>query len=344
MAPVINGKVIFNEVPIGYPEPGKTLIYQEETIDPDTITLAPGEWLVKVLVLSVDPYLRERMAAPAETYFDAFHLGAPIENFGVSLVLRSENPAFKPGDHVYGIMDFAHYVVCRDSDVAKSHIIDSTHKLSWSTYVGAAGMPGKTAYYGWKEYARSKEGEVAFVSTGAGAVGSLVVQLAKRDGMKVIASAGSDDKVKYLREIGADVAFNYKTTDTLKVLKKEGPVDVSWDNVGGPTLEAALETAANRGRIIVCGMISGYNGETPHVFKDLTMIMSKTLSINGFLVTDLEAKYIDEFRATMPKLLASDEISFREDVTRGLENSGEAILSVQKGTNIGKKVIIVADE
>ncbi|EIW78207.1 alcohol dehydrogenase [Coniophora puteana RWD-64-598 SS2] len=324
MAPVTNGKIIFNEVPIGFPKPGKTLVYKEEKVDIDSVPLAPGDWLVKVLVLSVDPYMRERMAEGSAEDSEPGNF-----NFGVGLVVRSDNPSFKPGDYVHGVMGI---------------VIDSSHKLSWSTYVGALGLPGASAYYGWKEHAHAKQGEVAFVSSGAGAVGSVVVQLAKRDGLKVTASAGSDDKVKYLQEIGADVAFNYKKTDTLEVLKKEGPIDVYWDNVGGPTLDAALQTAATHGRIIVCGMISHYSEDEPHSFKDLSMIMTKTLSINSFFFPDLHPKYAVEFSTTMPKLLANGEISFKEDATRGLQNSAEAILSVYKGTNFGKKVIVVADE
>lgn len=128
-------------------------------------------------------------------------------------------------------------------------------------------MPGKTADFGWKELSLAKKGEVAFVTAGAGPVGQLVIQLAKLDGLKVIASAGSDEKVEYLKTLGADVAFNYKTSKTAEVLDKEGPINVYWDNVGGETLEAAIDHAAVGARFIECGMISGYNntGEPYHV-------------------------------------------------------------------------------
>lgn len=120
-------------------------------------------------------------------------------------------------------------------------------------------MPGKTADFGWREFSTAKEGDIAFVTAGAGPVGQLVIQLAKLEGLKVIASAGSDEKVEYLKTLGADVAFNYKTNKTTDVLAKEGPIDVFWDNVGGETLEAAIENAAVGARFIECGMISVYN-------------------------------------------------------------------------------------
>ncbi|EIW81322.1 alcohol dehydrogenase [Coniophora puteana RWD-64-598 SS2] len=343
MAPVTNGRVIFKEVPKGYPEAGKTMVYEEQTIDPETIALKPGEWLVKVLVLSVDPYMRGRMREPSKkSYNDPYTIGEPIENYGVGLVLRSENPKFKAGDYCQGVMDYAHYAICHKTD--KFYVIENKpENLPWTTYVGAAGMPGETAYYAWKEYAFAKKGEVAFVSSGAGAVGSLVIQLAKRDGLKVIASAGTEDKVQYMKKIGADVVFNYKTTDTKEVLEKEGPIDVYWDNVGGETLEAAIGTANQHARFIECGMISGYNGQFYPV-KNLMMIIQKELRINGFIVNSLRDKYVAEFQAAMPKLLASGEINFREDVTRGLENGDEAVVSVQKGTNVAKAVIVVADQ
>ncbi|KAH7885192.1 hypothetical protein F5I97DRAFT_1344729 [Phlebopus sp. FC_14] len=193
----------------------------------------------------------------AASYAAAYELGKPIFGHGVCVVIRSENTAFNPGDHVYGMFTFEEYSVQSKPEVFSK--LAKEENVPWSAYIGAAGLPGQTAYCGWKEYAYPKK--VAFVSTGAGAVGSLVVQLAKRDGLKVIASAGSDDKVQFMKDLGADVAFNYKTTSTSEVLKKEGPIDIFWDNVGGETFEAALEAAASQARFLECGMISGYNSK-----------------------------------------------------------------------------------
>jgi len=169
---------------------------------------------------------------------------------------------------------------------------------------------------------------------------SLVIQLAKRDGMKVIASAGSDDKVQFMKEIGADVAFNYKTTKASEVLEKEGPIDVYWDNVGGESLEAALDAAANHARFIECGMISTYNTSlTPYPVTNLMKIVAKELTIKGFVYSTLLPKYTEAFYKEVPALLAAKELIYKEDVIMGLENAGDALLGMLKGSYIGKSVI-----
>ncbi|GBE89550.1 Zinc-type alcohol dehydrogenase-like protein [Sparassis crispa] len=346
MAPVTNGRLLFTEIPTGYPEPGKTTIYDTlQTIDLENVPLNGGV-LIKTLVLSSDPYLRGRMRdAKIKTYSVAFQLGEPIDNHGVGVVLRSEDPTFKPGDHVFSWkLPFQHYSVFNGQDLGALRVLPNEEKLPWSTYIGVCGMPGKTAYMGWTEYAHPKKGEVAFVTSGSGPVGGTVIQLAKADGLKVIASAGSDKKVAYLRELGADVAFNYKTVPVSKVLQNEGPIDIYWDNVGGESFEAAIATANRRARFIECGTISEYNNETPYPVKNLKLILYKELQISGFIVTGLYAKYDEQFYKEIPKRVASGEIKYSEDFTEGLENAGQAILDVQLGKNNGKKIIRVAGE
>ncbi|KAH7924548.1 alcohol dehydrogenase [Leucogyrophana mollusca] len=342
MAPIPNGRYLFAEVPSGYPVPGKTTVYDaSQTIELDSVPLNGG-FLLKTLVLSVDPYLRGRMRDVSEpSYAPAFELGQPLTNFGIGVVLRSENVAVKTGDHLYGFFPFEQYTIQHQANFFT--VIRNAENLPWSVYLGAAGMPGQTAYTGWREHADAKKGEMAFITTGAGAVGSMVVQLAKRDGLKVIASAGSDDKVQFMKEIGADVVFNYKTTNTLEVLKREGPIDIYWDNVGGEALEAALETARPKARFIECGMITGYN-TTSHPIRNMMNVVAKEIKMSGILVTSLLPKYMEAFLAEIPPLITKGEFKYREDITKGLEHTGEAILAVQKGTNIGKSVILVADK
>ncbi|KAH7913966.1 alcohol dehydrogenase [Hygrophoropsis aurantiaca] len=347
MSPVKNGRYIFNEIPTDYPIPGKTTLYDgSPTIDLDNVPLNGG-FLLKTLVLSIDPYMRGRMRdASIPSYVPAFDLGKPLVNFGVGRVLRSDNSAFKAGDHLYGYFPFEEYSVQQD---AKSYqIIENKENLPWSVYVGAAGMPGQTAFAAWKKYAHAKKGEVAFITTGAGAVGSLVVQLAKRDGLKVIASAGSEEKVEFMKSIGVDVAFNYKTTSTVEVLKENGPLNVYWDNVGGATLDAALDAAVPAGARFIasnseCGMISGYNTQQQPI-SNIFSVVTKSISMNGFIVFGIFPEFADEFYRDIPKWIASGEIKYQEDLTKGLEHTGEAILAVQKGTNHGKSVIVVAEQ
>ncbi|KAJ7439110.1 hypothetical protein FB451DRAFT_1415912 [Mycena latifolia] len=342
MAPVTNGRILFSAVPEDYPVPGKTTVYDTtETIDLENVALNGG-LLIKVLVLSVDPYMRGRLRAPeVKSYMPAFQLGQPLHGGGIGVVLRSEVEGVEAGSHVRGMLLHQEYMIA--PDMAMLEVIEKDPKLDWTVYVGAAGMPGETAYMGWKEYSRAKKGEVAFVSTGAGPVGSMVIQIAKQDGLKVIASAGSDEKVKFMKEIGADVAFNYKTSDVREVLEKEGPIDIFWDNVGGPTLDAAMEFANMHSRFIECGQISGYNhGYQP--MKNPSLIVFKCMSFHGFLVSFLRPKYTAAFRAELVPKVVSGEFKFMEDVTRGLDKLGEALLALLEGTNMGKGVVVVAEE
>ncbi|KAG6815100.1 hypothetical protein H0H93_010942, partial [Arthromyces matolae] len=275
-----------------------------------------------------------------------------ITSHGVGVVVRSDNAQVKLGSHVYGSIPHQEYNIFKDLESTGLIVIENEVGLPWSVYVGAAGMPGKTAYFAWKEYSKAKKGEVAFVTAGG----------AKLDGLKVIASAGSDEKVAFMKSIGADVAFNYKTTSTAEVLEKEGPIDVYWDNVGGETLDAALVAANTNARFIECGMISGdvvvnlkcltiltnllsvgYNtGGQP--IKNLMLVVGKSITLQGFIVGRLESKYAKEFYATIPEKLKSGELKYTEEITEGLDKVGEVILRVQKGENTAKAVIKVADQ
>ncbi|KAJ6477285.1 alcohol dehydrogenase [Mycena vulgaris] len=350
MAPITNGRVLFAAIPKDFPIPGETTVYDaSQKIDLDTVPLNGG-FLIKTLVLSVDPYMRGRMRNPEKKSYSApFTLGAPIDGYGVGVVLRSESPDVAQGKYVYGAaMPHQEYSVLPNM---QGFIFIEKHSLPWTVFVGAAGMPGKTAYMGWREFSRAKKaspaGEVAFITTGAGPVGSMVIQLAKRDGLKVIASAGSEEKVEFMKSIGADVAFNYKTTDTREVLAREGPIDVYWDNVGGDVLDAALEHAAIYARFLECGMISGYNTGyqgIKYALQNLHQTFAQSLTISGIMVLRLQTRYDAEFYDMIPRALASGEIKYREDVSHGLETVGETILRVQKGRNTGKAVVIVAQE
>jgi hypothetical protein len=338
MPAITNQRILLKEYPTGFPVPGQTTALDaSQQIDPDNVPLNGGI-LLKTLVLSLEPYILARMRPFMP---NRFQIGEPIVNCGVGVVLRSEDSAYQVGDHLHGFLPFQEYSLLRNTEsLIKVH---NEYNLPWSVFLGIAGLPGKTAYFGWKEHSRAKKGEVAFVSSGAGAVGSFVIQLAKQDGMKVIASAGSDDKVEFLKELGADVAFNYKTTKTSEILEKEGPINVYWDNVGGETLETALNAAEKHARFIECGMIAGYGG-SPQPISNLITIIPKEISLQGFVVTTLAPKYLETFEREVPALVASKKLTYREDITRGLENAEVALDNFLKGAFIGKSVVIVADE
>ncbi|KAK7051863.1 NAD(P)-binding protein [Favolaschia claudopus] len=328
MSPIPNARVLFNFHPESYPIPGETTVYDTtKTIDLQSVPLNGG-FLIKTLVLSIDPFLRYRMNRGADDRVGGFQIGAPLDGFGIGVVLRSETPEVQVGEYVYGItIIFQEYTVYPALD--QLQILKKHPELPLSAYLGAAGMTGQTAYLGWKAYADAKPGEVAFVTTGAGAVGSIVIQLAKQAGMKVIASAGSEAKVEFMRSLGADVAFNYKTTDTRAILEKEGPINVFWDHIGGEITDAGIEYAAEGARILKFPLIS-----------------LKSLHIHGIFVPPLLQipGYRDEFYEVMPRKLVSGEIKHVEDLTTGLDQVGEVMLAVLKGTNKGKAVVVVAEE
>ncbi|KAF4616129.1 hypothetical protein D9613_011261 [Agrocybe pediades] len=345
MPEVTNGRVLFKSIPEGYPVPGENIVYDtSEKIDLDNVPLNGGI-LLKTLEVSVDPYMRGRMRdASIESYVDAFELNESITGFGVAVIVRSESSEVKEGDYVSGMIQYQNYSIVKDLKSTNLSKFVHSEKLPLSTYIGVLGMPGKTAFMAWKEYSKSKKGETAFVSTGAGPVGSLVIQLAKMDGLKVIGSAGSADKVQFMKECGADVAFNYKEENVADVLKREGPIDIYWDNVGGETLEAALDASRLNGRFIECGMISEYNSKEGAPIRNLYQTIAKSLSIHGFIQWRLEAKHNEDFYKTIPPLVANGTIKHQEQVFHGLDKVGDVILAVQKGENTAKAVVHVADE
>ncbi|KAI3611592.1 hypothetical protein WG66_007659 [Moniliophthora roreri] len=291
-------------------------------------------------------------------YSEPYILGEPIYGLGIGKVLRSEHAEYKPGDYVYGMINFEEYVIPKRiiNKVTLRPVIARLSESSWDdgedgilwvegVLAGKEGMSERLRLFLVVLGLSDHECYIArLASHVTDFAHSFVIQLAKLDGMKVITSAGTDDKVKECKEVGADVAFNYKTIDTSEILRQGGPLNVYWDNVGGPTLDTALGATAHHARIIVCGMVSEYNNQDGTHLKNLWAIYGRSLHIHGFLAFDLAPKWDAAFWKEVPPLVASGKLRHREDITKGLENSGEAILEVQKGINFGKKIILVAEE
>ncbi|EJD37236.1 alcohol dehydrogenase [Auricularia subglabra TFB-10046 SS5] len=331
MPPVLNTRVIFKSIPQGYPVPGQTLAADHsQKIDLDNVSLAGGKILAKTLSISIDPYLRGKMNGTEKMSFEIGHPHA------VAKVIRSENPKFKVGDHIYGIMDWAEYQIFEN--VPELRILPPNSGIPWSVF------PGKTAYYAWQEVAQGKEGETIYVSTAAGAVGSVVVQLAKQAGLKVIASAGHESKLQFLRDLGADVVFNYKTESMENVLKDHEPIDIYWDHVGGKTTSTVLMHMNTFGRVVVIGQISTYNVAEADAVSNFPQILFRRLTVRGLGVIDHEAKHGDEFYATIPGMIARGELKYNETIVRSLDEAPQLFLDVQKGDNSGKAVIVLADD
>lgn len=256
---VANKTLVFKKVPEGYPVPGEHLTVEDRPIDIET---APASGLtVEVLQSSFDPYLRGRMRAPGgKSYIGPFEPDAPIVNHSVVRVLKSNAEGYAAGDLVVAVTPLAEYARIEDPKAVGARKIANPHNLDVGEFLGALGMPGLTAWSGLYKIGQPKKGETIFVSSAAGAVGQIVGQIAKHEGLTVIGSAGSDDKVAFLKEIGFDGGFNYKTEKPGDALKRLAPngVDIYFENVGGEHLEAVLDNINPKGRIIGCGMVSLY--------------------------------------------------------------------------------------
>ncbi|KAJ8658771.1 hypothetical protein O0I10_005497 [Lichtheimia ornata] len=350
MAPTPNSQVIFSKIPTTYPVAGEHMTINHTTIDLDA-PLGDGEILIKQLVLSVDPYMRGRMRDPSiESYIPAFTLGKPMTGDSMGVCLKSNNPHFKEGDYIYGVSGhgaFENYVVVPAAET-KFYVVRNepkTNGLPITNYVGVLALPGLTAYVGLLKYGKPKAGETLYVSAASGAVGQIVGQIGKVLGLHVVGSAGSDEKVQYLKEIGFDAAFNYKTCDVDGKLGELCPngIDVYFENVGGKMLEAVINHANRFGRIVACGMVSQYNREKPEGIHNLMQVVTKRLRIEGFIVGDSAAEMEEQFRKDVTQWLLEGKIKYREDIAYGIEKTPDALIAVLRGENFGKQVVKIAD-
>jgi NADPH-dependent curcumin reductase CurA len=262
MAPIANKSFIYKKIPDVYLVPGEHLVVEDRPIDLENASLQGGISL-KVLFASFDPYIRDRTRDPkVDDFIPHLEVDTPIESTIIGQVLRSESAKYQSGDLVRVLVgQHAEYTIIPDAKLIETGVekITNPYGLDLAYYLGVLGMPGCTAFQGLYEIGRPREGETIFVSAAAGAVGQLVGQLAKLEGLKVIGSAGSPAKIKFItEELGFDGAFNYKTEDPNEALKRLAPggIDLFWDGVGGPQLDAALTAMKPGGRIIACGTVS----------------------------------------------------------------------------------------
>jgi len=343
---VQNKQLIFAQVPSGYPVPGKDLVVKAVELD---ITKAPaGGVVTKNLFISFDPYQRGRMReAGTKSYTPPFEIGAPIDNGGVARIVASDHKDFKVGDLVTGNIPCENFSALNPERVGGLKKLENPHNLPLSHFTGALGMPGLTAYSSFYEIGKPKKGETIFISAASGAVGQLVGQLAKREGLTVIGSAGSDEKVEFVqKELKFDAAFNYKTTTSREALAKYAPqgIDIYFDNVGGEALEAALDAANQFARFIECGMISYYNVSNPaeaHWPKNLMHIVAKRLTIQGFIVFDanMGPLHAADHQKNVQKWLAEKQMVAKETITEGIDNAAEGFVGMLQGKNFGKAVL-----
>jgi NADPH-dependent curcumin reductase CurA len=297
-----------------------------------------NELLVKNLYMSVDPYMRGRMM-DRQSYLPPFQIGQPLEGGSIGEVVESNNDQFNAGDIVLGMLGWREYFVSNGKGLMRFE----PGNAPLQAFLGTLGMTGLTAYSGLLEVGKPAEGETVFVSAASGAVGAIVSQIAKIKGCFVVGSAGSDEKVAWLREVArVDEAFNYKSVDNLfKTVGQLCPkgIDVYFENVGGKHLEAALEHMNPHGRLVMCGMISQYNATKPPVGpSNLGHVISKQLTLQGFLV----GNYFDRmprFQADMGKWIVEGRIKWKETIVEGIEKAPEAFIGLFRGKNFGKMIV-----
>jgi hypothetical protein len=298
-----------------------------------------GQVLVRNLYMSVDPYMRGRMN-DAKSYVPPFELGKPLEGGAVGEVIESRADEFKPGDVVVSSFGWREYFVAS----ARGLRSVSREIQPLSVYLGALGMTGMTAWVGL-QLVDVQAGETVYISGAAGAVGNVAGQLAKIYGCRVIGSAGSAEKVLFLREeCGFDSAFNYREGDIREQLHLAAPdgIDVYYDNVGGEALEAALDVLRVHGRIVACGAISGYNEEKRRPGPaNLFNITTKRLTMKGMIVLDW-LDHQGEFENEVGGYFRAGRLKNRETVVEGIEQAAAAFIGLFEGKNVGKMVVKLA--
>jgi NADPH-dependent curcumin reductase CurA len=332
MAPIRTREIHLVNRPEGLPERDDFAIVETALEEP-----GQGEVQVRNLWLSVDPYMRGLMGK-TRTYVDPYHLGEVMTGGAVGTVEVSRHPKLSEGDLVLSNFGWRDRFVANGDGV---HPIDP-NLAPPQAYLGVMGMPGFTAWLGIHEIGRLEAGEAIFVSGAAGAVGSVACQLARRLGAKVVGSAGSDDKVKWLEDEAGVIAFNYRQVKHLYrqlVRVCRDGFHVYFDNVGGEHLEAALLSMRDHGRVVLCGMIGQYNAEHPPAGpSSMIVAITKRLALKGFIAFD-HAELEPRFQSEMAGLIAGGHVRWTETVYDGLEEAPSAFLGLFSGANTGKMLV-----
>ncbi|CAB4395694.1 unnamed protein product [Rhizophagus irregularis] len=353
---VSNKGVLFKAIPTGLPVIGEHFEVVDRTIDIENFKLGENELLLKNAYISLDPYIRERMREPhIESYIPPFHVGKVMVGDGTSVVIKSTHPQYHEGDIVAGFTGWEEYTHIKENDeemnatgrFCLNHAKDSSFPLTHHSHL--LRIHGLTAYRGLINFGNPKKGETIFVSTAAGAIGHLVVQIAKIKGLYVVGSAGSDEKVDFLlNTLKIDAAFNYKKVNIDKALSKHCPdgIDIYFDNVGGEILDRVLLHCNRFARIVVCGMISQYNirnRKEKYGIKNIDQVFAKSINIIGYLISDFWTINNDTFSKDMEEWLESGKLIYKEDVTIGIDNIPQAFLDMYAGKNLGKSAVKISD-
>ncbi|XQY92151.1 NADP-dependent oxidoreductase [Metabacillus sp. HB246100] len=330
-------QIVLASRPAGMPDES-TFQFEEREIG----EVKDGEILLKTLYVSVDPYMRGRMRE-GKSYIEPFQLGKVIEGGSIGEVVESKSEQYKVGDVVIGGFGWQTYYKAGEKEVRK---IDPA-LAPVSTHLGVLGMTGLTAYFGLLDIGKPKEGETVVISGAAGAVGSIVGQIAKIKGARVVGIAGSEEKISFLKdELNFDEVINYRTTEDMKAeIERTCPngVDVYFDNVGGEISDAIFTQLNRFARVPVCGAISAYNLEKADVGPRVQgFLIKNSVLMQGFTV----GNYSDRFQEGAKQLaewLQEGKVKYRETIREGFENIPDAFLDLFEGNNIGKLLVKVAE-
>jgi NADPH-dependent curcumin reductase len=322
--------------PVGLPK-RTNWTYTEEPVR----ELARDELLIRLLYISLDPAMRGWMNE-RRSYVPPVGIGEVMRAGAAGRVIASKNAGFPVGDHVTGLFGVQEYAISNGKGVTK---VD-TRIAPLPVYLGALGMPGMTAYFGLLDVGQAKPGNTLVVSGAAGAVGTVVGQIAKIKDCRVVGIAGGAEKCRYVvNELGFDAAIDYKAEDVSKSLQKHCPngIDIYFDNVGGDILDAALTLITRGARVVICGGISQYNNTAPikGPANYLSLLVNRA-TMRGFLVFDYADRYGEAFRE-MAGWMAAGKLKSREDIVEGLETFPETFLKLFKGENTGKLVLKVTE-
>ena len=336
--PQINRQITLAVRPSGMPKPSDFKLVESPVPEPKA-----GEILVRMLYVSVDPYMRGRMN-DAKSYAPPVQIGEVMGAGAVGEVINSQSTQFQAGDFVEGFFGWQEFAISDGKGVRK---LDS-NLAPLSTALGVLGIPGLTAYFGLLDIGKPETGETVVVSGAAGAVGSIAGQIAKIKGCHVVGIAGGDQKVAWLRdELGFDAAFNYKTTsDYFAKLQEVCPkgVDVYFDNVGGSITDSVFRVINTGARIVVCGQIAQYNAEIPETGpRLLAHLIVKQARAEGFLVFRFASRYAEGLKE-LAGWLKTGRLKYREQFVEGIQNAPRAFIGILQGENTGKQLVRVAKE
>jgi NADPH-dependent curcumin reductase CurA len=323
------------EHPTGAPD--EDLFEVAETAIPEP---GDGQLLIRNAYFSVDPYMRPRIG-DVRAYVAPYTLGEAMSGGAVGRVTVSRHPRFSEGDWVLHLRGWREWALSDGTFVWK--IDPGAAPVSAS--LGVLGIPGFTAYFGLNEIGRPQAGETVFVSGASGAVGSAAGQMAKIAGCRVIGCAGSSEKAAWLRELGFDGVFDYREQASRNALAELAPegLDLYFDNVGGEQLEAAIGALRNHGRVVACGSMSRYDESEPAAPRNLFMVVTKRLRIEGFLISDHVDRFPD-YVARASEWVREGRLRYRETIVDGIENAPKAFVGGLRGESIGKMVVKVGPE